>query len=717
LKILSQEFLPKKAVFDFAKVDLKNATKISFNSEWAFYHKKLIDSKNIIDSLQKSKLKKEQNIENWESFLKEIGKFSYEAVPSEWIDYKDKEGKSYVDNFDYGSFILLVKNLPQDEVLAFSSLEQGTAFNFYYFPLNADPKTINYLPFFKNGVVGDSLKNSIPQILPVYKEVYIEEPTAILLVQVSNFHHRQGGFWSPIQIGYPEKILKSEESQKAITFISIGVVIIMGLYHFVLFFQRKEDKGSLLFGLFCFIILIRTASTDRVFHNLFRVPSEAQFEALYKLEYMSFYFAAPLFLNFIIFIFRKNNLNLKPDLSNTISWSIVAVFCLTVVFLPARYFSFYIKYYYIYSLIFMFYMMILILNSTIQKMAGAFYSLIGSAILSGFVVHDQLYSLTIIHTGYYAQYGLVVFIFAQSLILSSKFAIAFRESESLNESMSRFVPTAFLKLLHKNTFLDIQLGNTAKKDLTILFFDIRGFTSIAEKLSTEDTFKLLNEVFGKLNPFITKNNGTIDKYIGDAVMALFEDPESAIQSAIEIQLELTSFNYTRRNSSLYEIEIGIGINSGNVILGTVGTVDRMNTTVIGDTVNLAARLENLNKLFKTKILISEKTISKLKNPNQFYFREIAIVRVKGKQEETSVFEVFDYNTSDIIQLKKATLEDLDYGLMNYRNGYFKDAGKFFKKVLEKYPNDVVANYYIKRLEFFNYTPPSNWSGIEDQNIV
>jgi class 3 adenylate cyclase len=207
-------------------------------------------------------------------------------------------------------------------------------------------------------------------------------------------------------------------------------------------------------------------------------------------------------------------------------------------------------------------------------------------------------------------------------------------TEKLNKSFKRFVPAEFLKNLNKSSILEIHKGDFIQCKMAVMFTDIRGFTSLSEKIEAEEIFHFLNSYLESMEPIIHKYNGFIDKFIGDAIMALFPDQVSSIKASIEM-LELSSSFKVFSNES---VDIGIGIHYGELILGTIGSMSRLDTTVIGDTVNLANRIEGLNKVYGTKILVSEEVIKSI-NSESFIIREIDRVKVKGKNKSIFVYEI------------------------------------------------------------------------------
>ncbi len=202
--------------------------------------------------------------------------------------------------------------------------------------------------------------------------------------------------------------------------------------------------------------------------------------------------------------------------------------------------------------------------------------------------------------------------------------------EIINASYERFVPKEFLTLLQKKSIIDVEIGDNSSLEMSVLFSDMRNFTMISEKLTPQQNFKFLNSYLDKMTPAINQNEGFIDKYIGDAVMALFpKHPDDAVKAAIEMNIALKSLN---KNDASDPIKMGVGIHKGNLVLGTIGRATRMETTVISDTVNSSARLESLNKVYGTNILISGEIKQSLTSSLKSQCRLIDRTKVKGKSK-------------------------------------------------------------------------------------
>ncbi len=283
----------------------------------------------------------------------------------------------------------------------------------------------------------------------------------------------------------------------------------------------------------------------------------------------------------------------------------------------------------------------------------------------------------------------------------------------LNTAYKRFVPHEFLELLGRNSITDVRLGDQVQQELTILFSDIRAFTTLSESMSPEENFQFINNYLGRVSPIIRQHGGFIDKYIGDAIMALFPgEGNDAIQATIAMQHEVSSYNTHLRHRGDAPISIGVGLHTGRVMLGTVGETQRMDGTVISDAVNVSARIEGLTKMYGAGILVSDETLFGVNRPNQYNFRYLDHVIVKGKSDPVTVFEILDGYPQAVIDLKLRTRTDFEHGLLHYHSKEFDEAKGFFEKVIAVDPSDNAAQLYLSRLNnFIKEGVPVDWEGV------
>lgn len=299
----------------------------------------------------------------------------------------------------------------------------------------------------------------------------------------------------------------------------------------------------------------------------------------------------------------------------------------------------------------------------------------------------------------------LLFTLAAMLGLLRKIHYSFQTTESLNDyvadmgrSVKRFIPTEFLQALGKRDVVDLRLGDHVKKEMTIFFSDIRAFTELSEKLTVEENFAFVNSYLSRMVPIIRDNGGFVDKYIGDAIMALFPDgggPDGAIRTAIEMQTRMNEYNGHRAKSGYRSIQMGVGIHSGSLMLGVVGVDDRMENTVISDAVNLASRLQAITKAFNASIAISEEVFKNIRDPGAYTYRFIGKVKVKGKVDPISVFEIFDGVDKEIFERKIKANTFFEQGMMAYYQKDFAGSIYYFRRVLEILPEDGAAAFYLE----------------------
>lgn len=249
---------------------------------------------------------------------------------------------------------------------------------------------------------------------------------------------------------------------------------------------------------------------------------------------------------------------------------------------------------------------------------------------------------------------------------------------NLDEAYKRFVPTKFVQLLKKKTIDKIDLGDQTLQAMTVMFFDVVDFTALSEKLSTKETISFMNNIFATLQPIIAKHNGILNKFLGDGAMVLFPSSEDdAVAAAIEMTQAMEKT----------EGSIGIGIDSGPLMAGTVGIKNRMEFTVYGNTVNLASRVEKLTRTYGTNILITEQVYSRLNNKSALCARIIDTVEIKGKHAATPIYGLF---------ANQKTCKSYNEGFDFYRHGEYKKAVRAFEKVLKVDEEDTVAKFHLNR---------------------
>jgi class 3 adenylate cyclase len=264
-----------------------------------------------------------------------------------------------------------------------------------------------------------------------------------------------------------------------------------------------------------------------------------------------------------------------------------------------------------------------------------------------------------------------------------------------NLSIERFVPRAFLSIVGKPSIVDVELGDNKLEHMTILFSDIRNFTTLSEKMTPDENFAFINTYLEHMGPVIRNHHGFIDKYIGDAIMALFTNADDALRASLAMLETLVAFNARRRSAGLEPIAIGIGLNTGSLMLGTIGEKHRMDGTVISDAVNLASRVESLTKEYRVGLLISQYTYEHLADPAAYDIRPIDVVVVKGKTQPVTIYEVFENDPPAIRTAKGQTRNLLLQGVDALAHRDTTAARRFFEECLAVAPGDPAAANLLK----------------------
>lgn len=307
----------------------------------------------------------------------------------------------------------------------------------------------------------------------------------------------------------------------------------------------------------------------------------------------------------------------------------------------------------------------------------------------------------------------------ESALLFEKNIREAREREEamlrIHEVTKKFVPNEFIRSLGKEKLTDVRLGDHVEKIVTVLFTDIRDFTTLSEKMTPEENFRFVSSFNSQLGPIIRSNNGFINQYLGDSIMAIFpDDPADAIRAAIKMQLAVAALNVIRDAGGFPSIHAGIGMHTGPLIMGITGDEQRMDAATISDTVNTAARIESLTKYYKSPLLLSQETIDRLDGKQHFNIRNLGTVKVKGKNNLLNIIECFDGITRTDFENKLKTLDSFNEAMDLYREKQFERSIPVFQSVLTINPDDLTVKMFLdKALKHHHEGVPENWTGAEE----
>jgi adenylate cyclase len=297
-----------------------------------------------------------------------------------------------------------------------------------------------------------------------------------------------------------------------------------------------------------------------------------------------------------------------------------------------------------------------------------------------------------------------------------------REAKEREEAMrqiyevaNKFVPYEFIGSLGKRVFTDIQLGDKVEKIVTVLFADIRDFTTLSEGMSPDENFSFVCSFNERMGPIIRHHHGFINQYLGDAIMAIFPNNSSdAIAAAIGMHRAVKELNGIRTSAGKQAIRIGIGMHTGPLIMGITGDHERLDAATISDTVNTASRLEGLTKHYGVSIVLSEECVNNMTDAENFYFRQLGLIQLKGKLAPLRIYECFNGMDEQVLGKQLIALPFYKQAVFDYFNKSFKDASEKFHRALEIYPEDKTTKLFLGRAnKYLDNGIPDNWTGVEE----
>jgi len=287
--------------------------------------------------------------------------------------------------------------------------------------------------------------------------------------------------------------------------------------------------------------------------------------------------------------------------------------------------------------------------------------------------------------------------------------------KEINKASAKFVPSEFLRVLGKETITDIRLGDYDEQEVTVLFTDIRSYTTLAEKMSPEDNFRFVCGYNQRMGPIIRENHGFVNQYYGDGIMAIFSGTRGgAVRASIGMQTEIQAYNAVRAKDGRKPIQVGMGMHTGALIMGIIGYGEQLAPATISDTVNTASRIESLTKHFGANILLSESTMNAIGDKSGLHFRKMGLVQMKGKKKAVRVYECFDGDIPEMRDLKLKTMQAFNDAIDFYFKKDFKGAKSAFEFILSDNPKDRPAKGLLsKATEHLKNGVPDNWTGVEE----
>ncbi|MCP4131962.1 MAG: guanylate cyclase [bacterium] len=603
------------------------------------------------------------------------------------------------------------------------------------FILEIDYPQIDYVSFFwkekdrySEKKAGDQLPLSVRDIKHRNSAFYFtQEPNSVKDYYLS--FKTEGNMLLPVVIWKTNYFYQKDHYEQIILGIFYGLIMIMILYNLFIFIALK-DPSYIVFVMFLLFFMFFSSSLSGLTYEYLLDTKPWMVNKI-----LAFLVSGCVLTSVLFAISFLQTKKLLPVIHKILLVLIAISSALMVLSFFVKY-STIIKISVAFVILDFFFLFIVGIISFIKKYRPArFYILAWTIAFTGYIV-VALKNLGLIPsnllTEYSSQLGTSFLVTLLSLALADRINIFKQEKEEAQKEMienqkksleiqtvmatsfERFVPKEFLKFLKKESIIDVHVGDHTQLNMTIMFSDIRSFTTLSEKMSIEENFKFINSCLKRFNPIITNNFGFIDKYIGDAVMALFyKTPLDAVKSAVEIQEELQVYNGHRAKMNYDPVEIGVGLHNGELMLGTVGQENRIDTTVISDSVNLTSRIEGLNKLYGSGTIISEQLFLAIEN-FPYHYRYLDMVTVKGKKVPIKIIEVIDGLPPHIAEKKIQTGDLFKKGIELYQQKSFDEALNKFNEIISIHEDDLAAQVYIDRCNSCKkFGVPDDWDGISN----
>lgn len=659
--------LSQKGVMNLKEWNFAKSGSVFLNGEWEFHWQEFIDPQKPI---------------------KKNHSPHYVTVPSQSWDIPKESIPQKYPAHGYGSYrlkVLLPTDAPKDLALKLKYI--GTNYRLF-----ANGKFI-----IEVGKVGTSAQDSKAQYRNTVKFVQSQNNTLDIVLHVSNYHFaKAAGIWdNSILLGIKEDIYRKKFTSLGYDVFLFGAFIIMVFYYFAIFLLRPKGKEYLLFSIFVLLFAMRIILRGEIlFATWFPL---FDFSWQMRLEYLSLYFIPATFYFFMYKIFPRRFSYSLAILNYVIAFffSFVVLFTSTNVFtktlIPFQIFALF----FIFSTAYGFY------RALKAKETGVMISFFGALALGLTSINDILFVNQLSPIPEISLMGVLIFILSQSFTLSQQFSESFDINErltayaqKLNEANSRFVPDTVLNFLEKKDITEVTLGENVEKNISLLFCDVRNFTTLSESMSPQETFNFINRYFKKISPTIRDHNGFVDKYLGDGIMALFPySADSALIAGIDIQKRIEEYNEENLQLGNPPIAAGIGIHKGVSMLATIGEKERFNTIAFSKAVDMSLHLEDLTKKFGVSVIISEEVKTSLQQ--DYLLRQIDVLT--NEKEQMPIYEVLNVYPAEQQKLRLQTLDLFEKALSAFLQQNYKPAKSSFKKVFKANPNDKVTEYYLKFL--------------------
>ena len=552
----------------------------------------------------------------------------FEPIESGWGSYTVPQPVQ-----GYASYAMKIRGFEPEKVYAIHFTRTSSAFTVY----------LNGNLFYTSGTPGKNFKEEIfdwhadTVILPLTNET-----EATFVIHLSNFHDRNPGLETPFLFGLYTTLQTKKAADKLISSAVFSILLSMATFFISLFlFYRKETTAGL-FGLLCYSFAVRTLCyNDFLLRSFFPDVSTI---VMYRLGYLTFPLCAAFTFLFILNLFIK-----KPSKIFYILTIPLLLYGLMTVIAPIPIFVGILLVIQLYILFLAVISCAVVAYALIKRKPFALTFLISFLLFISAAIFDALISNGIINAPFISHFAILLLMLPMAFIVIRHFSAAFKTQEQMiatiektNISFQRFFPNEFLQFLNKKNVTDVSLGDNTHRNMFIAFIHLGIKAKLSSSSSREELLILYNTVIQAANPLIQKYDGFIDKYLTDGLMVLFYgSAEKTVDCIIEITQFIKKINIHRKEQSLPQIHISSGIHYGELMMGTIGESERMDTTVISDVVNISSRMHNYATQKNVNIIISETVREQLpesywRTHTCFYYGKI---QFHGKKNLINVYEV------------------------------------------------------------------------------
>ena len=541
-----------------------------------------------------------------------------------------------------------------------------------------------------------------------------------LVINVQGVLEKESGIYRDrVELGPAARIYGAYYLENLWSSLALVSYLTFGLYFLLFFIRRRNDRENFYFAVFAIALVVYSG-----LHTQIKYEYGLSLYFWKRIQYLSLFLLVPSFYYFIRHYYKSVRamwikvLDLVSYAANAVMIGVAALVTMSPdVKLWDWLQNNVVTYVWVFYIVGM---ATILIREVVKKNRDAIIMSVSFLVLLAAMVLDILSGQARINLPPLLTYVFIFFILSMALVLANRFVRLHDETEDLNESLSqfnaasrRFVPFEFLRMLGKESILDVNLGDQVQRDMAVLFSDIRSFTSLSERMTPKENFDFINSYLDKVGPVIRDHHGFIDKYIGDAVMALFPSSATdALEAALAMHERVRDWNQRRAKHDYPAVTIGIGIHQGRVMLGTIGEHQRMDGTVIADAVNLASRIESLTKNYGAGTLISGSSWLLIPNHEQYEFRLVDRVAVKGKNEPVDLIEVFNGDAETLKHLKQRQKLLFAEALALYNAAKFNEAKTAFLQLASENSADKTLRLYLDRIERNLKYPPTEWLGYE-----